>query len=157
MQNLRVQFTVPNVDKVVNLDVHVNGTAYRIIDSSYTQHSEWSTVEVVWPEDTSGSDQFTIRMYNADGTLNQEASGSVQSLNHTDGGIGFRSNDNSDYVAWYDNITVDREGSIKNVGFFEKKYTTQNLTENARLNFTTDETNGTVTQYVRTDSNSYTE
>ena len=25
MHNVRVQFTVPNVDKVVNLDVHVNG------------------------------------------------------------------------------------------------------------------------------------
>lgn len=25
MHNLRVQFTVPNVEKVVNLDVHVNG------------------------------------------------------------------------------------------------------------------------------------
>jgi len=25
MQNIRVQFTVPNVDKVVNLDVKVNG------------------------------------------------------------------------------------------------------------------------------------
>ncbi|MDX1641878.1 MAG: hypothetical protein R3220_09295 [Balneolaceae bacterium] len=25
MQNVRVQFTVPNVDKVVNLEVHVNG------------------------------------------------------------------------------------------------------------------------------------
>lgn len=25
MHNIRVQFTVPNVDKVVNLDVHVNG------------------------------------------------------------------------------------------------------------------------------------
>lgn len=25
MQNVRVQFTVPNVDKVVNLDVFVNG------------------------------------------------------------------------------------------------------------------------------------
>ena len=25
MQNIRVQFTVPNVEKVVNLDVHVNG------------------------------------------------------------------------------------------------------------------------------------
>lgn len=25
MQNVRVQFTVPNVEKVINLDVHVNG------------------------------------------------------------------------------------------------------------------------------------
>ena len=25
MHNIRVQFTVPNVEKVVNLDVHVNG------------------------------------------------------------------------------------------------------------------------------------
>lgn len=25
MHNVRVQFTVPNVEKVVNLDVHVNG------------------------------------------------------------------------------------------------------------------------------------
>lgn len=25
MQNIRVQFTVPDVEKVVNLDVHVNG------------------------------------------------------------------------------------------------------------------------------------
>lgn len=25
MQNIRVQFTVPNVEQVVNLDVHVNG------------------------------------------------------------------------------------------------------------------------------------
>lgn len=25
MHNIRVQFTIPNVEKVVNLDVHVNG------------------------------------------------------------------------------------------------------------------------------------
>lgn len=25
MQNVRVQFTVPNVEKVINLEVHVNG------------------------------------------------------------------------------------------------------------------------------------
>lgn len=25
MKNIRVQFTIPNVEKVVNLDVHVNG------------------------------------------------------------------------------------------------------------------------------------
>jgi len=30
MQNIRVQFTVPNVDKVVNLDVMVNGENRKI-------------------------------------------------------------------------------------------------------------------------------
>ncbi|MDX1672151.1 MAG: hypothetical protein R3211_07400 [Balneolaceae bacterium] len=43
MHNIRVQFTIPNVEKVANLDVHVNGEKrnmkFRVEAFTYNQNS----------------------------------------------------------------------------------------------------------------------
>lgn len=102
--------------------------------------------------DVSFGDTITIHLRSRHGN----ASLSATDRTYDTGGIGIGSNEEGvNYANRWDNFTI--EGEPKESGFYEYNYSTAENVEDAKLNWTDNQSGGNISYFLRSNGNSYIE